>query len=197
MSSPRQRREGPANSPQQSGPLTPSRPLQGVGLPQRHRQVWEKKLAGWLCSSHALRPVYPCPAPALPDPKPGHLAGTCALGAGEVGAGVSGQAAPGFRVPQHVGICQEWSSGHWKPKFWGPSGHQLTGQMAPSPGLLPLRGDPETQGPCHSSPRLSMLGSQDLAEQGWGGSLGQSPTGSCLMGAVVSHAERGRSTCIL
>lgn len=50
-------------------PLTPGRPLKGVGRPRRHRQVWEKKLAAWLGSSRDLGPGCPCPVPCPAQPQ--------------------------------------------------------------------------------------------------------------------------------
>ena len=195
MSLPWQCWEGPTNSPKQSGPLTPGRPLEGVGHSERHCQVWEK-LAGWLLSNPSLGRVHPCPIPVPPGPEPGHHAGACAPGVGSWGE----VARPlGSGTPEHWGFSRE-ELGLLEihvPGALGVLAHrQATPSSSASPSVktgtvpppqlpLPLR----LSGPRTIQSRAGRGG----AGRGGGEVTRTEPQGGRLMGAVVSHGERAVS----
>lgn len=142
MSSPWQRREGPTNSPQQRGPLTPGRPPEGPGRLQRHRQVWEKRLVGWLGSSRAWGPGCPCPVPVPSSPTPAHLR------RGGIWTDVTRN--PRGSGSPSMGFLKSGAQATGNPRSGalGPWVHRTNGPQSGSPSIKKWG----TWGPCPSSP---------------------------------------------
>lgn len=186
---PQQHREGPANSPQQSGPLTPG-PLKGVGWP-----VWEK-LAFWPCSSpswdvRAPGLSLPCPCPACPSQDT--PTGTHTHGGGG-GRSEVARHPPGFRVPQDVGVCRERGLTALDPGSGGsgPSVHRTSGPHCRGPLSFSVQ-QPGFQHPCHTGPALQDLGVPEPLLTGPRRVTRSEPCGGHLTGAVESRGERAGS----
>lgn len=117
VSLPRQHREGPANSPQQSGPRTLVVPSGWEGDSLGDTATFGRRSSRAGCTP---APPWDMHAPVLS--LPGSRGQHAPRGWG-VGAGARWSCTPSGQVPRDVGVCQEWGLGYWKPKLWGLWGH--------------------------------------------------------------------------